>query len=58
MPFVPLVPLLSIACCLVLMMGLPLLTWIRFFVWLAIGLVIYFFYSRHRTGVLAVNERE
>ena len=50
-PFVPLVPILSIVCCLVLMMGLPLLTWIRFFVWLAIGLVIYFLYSRHRTAV-------
>jgi len=52
-PFVPLLPLLSIACCLVLMMGLPLLTWIRFVVWLLIGLVVYFGYSRK-----AVNERQ
>ena len=50
-PLVPLVPALSIACCLILMMGLPVLTWIRFFAWLAIGLVIYFAYSRHRTAV-------
>jgi APA family basic amino acid/polyamine antiporter len=49
-PFVPLVPILSIVCCVILMMGLPLLTWIRFFVWLAIGLVVYFAYSRHRTA--------
>jgi APA family basic amino acid/polyamine antiporter len=49
-PLVPLVPILSIACCLLLMMGLPLLTWIRFFIWLAIGLVIYFFYSRRRAA--------
>ncbi|MGD1095856.1 MAG: amino acid permease, partial [Bryobacteraceae bacterium] len=49
-PLVPLVPILSIMCCLLLMMGLPLLTWIRFFVWLAIGLVIYFFYSRKRAA--------
>jgi APA family basic amino acid/polyamine antiporter len=31
------------------MMGLEVMTWIRFFVWLAIGLLIYFFYSRHHT---------
>jgi APA family basic amino acid/polyamine antiporter len=41
-----LVPILSIVCCVILMMGLPLLTWIRFFVWLAIGLVVFFTYSR------------
>jgi APA family basic amino acid/polyamine antiporter len=52
-PFVPLVPVLAIVCCLILMMGLPLLTWIRFIVWLAIGLVIYFVYSRHHTGPAA-----
>ena len=45
-PFVPLVPLLSIGCCLVLMMGLPLLTWIRFFVWLIIGLALYAVFGR------------
>jgi APA family basic amino acid/polyamine antiporter len=47
-PFVPVVPILSIVCCVILMMGLPLLTWIRFFVWLGIGLVVFFTYSRHR----------
>jgi len=31
------------------MAGLPIMNWIRFFVWLAIGLVIYFSYSRKRT---------
>ena len=36
-PFVPLVPIFR-SCCLFLMTGLPLLTWIRFFVWLGIGL--------------------
>ena len=48
-PWVPLVPLLSIACCVLLMAGLPLLTWIRFFVWLAIGLVIYFLFGRRHS---------
>jgi APA family basic amino acid/polyamine antiporter len=50
-PLVPLVPIISIVCCLVLMLSLPLETWIRFFVWLIIGLVIYISYGRHRTGV-------
>jgi len=47
-PWVPFLPILSIVCCLVLMLSLPLETWIRFFVWLAIGLAIYFLYSRKR----------
>ncbi len=45
-PWVPLLPVLSIACCLLLMLGLPLETWLRFVIWLLIGLAIYFFYSR------------
>ena len=48
-PLVPWLPLLSIGYCLFLMMGLPVLTWVRFFVSLAIGMAIYFLYSRHRT---------
>jgi len=48
-PLGNILPLFSIACCLVLMLGLPLVTWLRFFVWLAIGLVIYFTYSRRRS---------
>jgi basic amino acid/polyamine antiporter, APA family len=48
-PLVPLVPLLSIGCCLLLMMGLPLMTWIRFVVWLMIGLLIYMVFGRHHS---------
>ncbi len=50
-PLVPLVPLLSIGCCLLLMMGLPLLTWIRFFVWLVIGLAIYAVFGRKNSTI-------
>jgi basic amino acid/polyamine antiporter, APA family len=50
---VPLFPVISIVCCLVLMLSLPLETWVRFFVWLVIGLFIYFGYSRKRTENLA-----
>jgi APA family basic amino acid/polyamine antiporter len=47
-PWVPLFPILGVIFCLVLMLSLPIETWFRFFVWLVIGLVIYFFYSvRH-----------
>ena len=45
-PFVPVVPILGIATCLALMAFLPMDTWIRLFVWLVIGLAIYFGYSR------------
>jgi basic amino acid/polyamine antiporter, APA family len=45
----PIFPVLSILFCVLLMSGLAFITWIRFFAWLAIGLVIYFFYSRKRS---------
>jgi len=48
-PLGPLFPVLSIIFCIVLMMGLEVLTWMAFFGWLVIGLVIYFSYSRHRS---------
>jgi basic amino acid/polyamine antiporter, APA family len=48
-PLVPWFPLISIVLCGGLMTGLTVITWIRFVVWLVIGLGIYFFYSRHRS---------
>jgi APA family basic amino acid/polyamine antiporter len=50
-PLVPWLPLAAIACCLVLMASLPVETWIRFLVWLGIGLAIYFGYSRKRSAL-------
>lgn len=56
-PLVPWVPLLGIGMCVYLMLGLPTITWIRFGVWLLVGLVLYFTYgfwkSRLRTKVPA-----
>ena len=47
-PLVPLFPIVGVILCFVLMLSLPVLTWIRFVVWLVIGLLIYFLYSvRH-----------
>jgi APA family basic amino acid/polyamine antiporter len=48
-PFVPVVPILGIVCCLVLMFSLPAANWLRLFAWLALGLCIYFFYGRHHS---------
>ncbi len=48
-PFGPVIPIASIVFCVLLMAGLPIMTWLRFFAWLIIGLVIYFTYSRHRS---------
>ena len=48
-PFVPVVPILAILSCMWLMLGLPLITWIRFAIWLAVGLLIYLLYGRKRS---------
>jgi APA family basic amino acid/polyamine antiporter len=45
-PLVPLFPIISVVLCVALMSGLLVITWIRFFGWMAIGLFIYYFYSR------------
>jgi APA family basic amino acid/polyamine antiporter len=42
-------PVLSVLFCLLLMAGLPILTWLRFFAWLIIGLCVYSLYSRHHS---------
>jgi APA family basic amino acid/polyamine antiporter len=48
-PFVPVVPILGIGCCLLLMLSLPASNWWRLFAWLFLGLCIYFFYGRHHS---------
>jgi APA family basic amino acid/polyamine antiporter len=42
-------PILSVVFCILLMAGLPILTWLRFFAWLIIGMAVYWLYSRHRS---------
>ena len=48
-PFVPLVPILGIGTCGFMMAFLPLTTWLRLGIWMAIGLGIYFMYGRHHS---------
>jgi APA family basic amino acid/polyamine antiporter len=50
-PLVPLVPILGILVCSYLMYGLPIDTWLRLMVWLALGLVIYFVYGKSHSKV-------
>ncbi|HEY8997704.1 MAG TPA: amino acid permease [Edaphobacter sp.] len=52
-PLGPVIPLLSVIFCVLLMAGLPVKTWLRFFVWLIVGLVVYFVYSRKRSEFYA-----
>jgi APA family basic amino acid/polyamine antiporter len=45
-PLVPWFPIIGTALCLYLMADLPGTTWVRFFIWMALGLLIYFVYGR------------
>ncbi|MBV6431528.1 MAG: putative amino acid permease YhdG [Bryobacteraceae bacterium] len=52
-PLVPIVPILGVLVNFALMFGLGWTNWARLFVWLAIGLCIYFGYSRHHSKLAA-----
>ncbi len=45
-PLSPISPILGIVFCLYLMFQLPQTTWLRFGIWLALGLIVYFVYSK------------
>ena len=53
----PIVPWLSALACFYLVLNLSIETWIRFIVWMALGFIIYFTYSRHHSN-LATGEPE
>jgi basic amino acid/polyamine antiporter, APA family len=53
----PLAPVMTILTCLLLMAGLPIMNWIRFFVWLIIGLFVYYFYGHRHSQLSDANIR-
>ncbi|MCS7023912.1 MAG: amino acid permease [Bryobacteraceae bacterium] len=55
-PLVPVVPLLGILANFLLMFGLGWSNWLRLLIWLAIGLVIYFSYSRYHSKLATARE--
>ena len=61
-PLVPFFPIIGAGLCIYLMLDLPGTTWWRFLIWLAIGVVIYFFYprkhSRLQQGQVVAGEAE
>ncbi len=56
-PFVPVVPVLGILFCVYLATGLPWITWIRFFGWLVIGMVIYMLYGYRKSKLRGLTSR-
>jgi APA family basic amino acid/polyamine antiporter len=45
-PFVPVLPIVSVLASFYVALNLPAATWLRFVVWMALGLVVYFLYAR------------
>ena len=50
--------MLAILACLWLMLNLTVLTWLRFFVWMVLGVVVYFAYSRGTPAGRARTRRD
>jgi APA family basic amino acid/polyamine antiporter len=53
MPWVPVLPLLSAAVSLTLMLGLPRATWERLIIWMLLGIALYFAYGRRHSRLAA-----
>lgn len=56
-PGVPYIPIISILCSLTLMTQLNRITWTAFVVWILLGVMFYFSYSRRRSHLHPTNER-
>jgi APA family basic amino acid/polyamine antiporter len=56
-PWSPVLPLLGVVSCVYLMLGLPWITWIRFGLWLVVGMVVYFSYGFRRSRLNAAAHK-
>jgi basic amino acid/polyamine antiporter, APA family len=54
-PLVPFLPALAVLSCIALMMFLTVNTWLRFLIWMAIGFVVYFFYSKQHSRLARLD---
>ncbi|MGB2715388.1 MAG: amino acid permease [Vicinamibacterales bacterium] len=55
-PFGPVFPILGVVSCLYLMVNLTVMTWVRFLVWLDLGMIIYWFYGRTHSPLVDMAE--
>lgn len=55
-PLFPITPILGIFTCLFMMVFLPLDTWLRLIIWMAIGMLIYFRYSKKHSKLNSENQ--
>jgi APA family basic amino acid/polyamine antiporter len=57
-PLVPFLPIVSALACLYLMLNLPGETWVRFVVWMLVGVGVYFLYGRRKSRFNTPGDRE
>jgi hypothetical protein len=55
-PFGPLFPVLGVLSCIYLMVNLTVMTWVRFLVWLDLGMIIYWTYGRTHSPLVSRAE--
>jgi len=49
-----LIPILGVSCCMYLMVEIPANSWLVFFGWMSLGLLIYFFYGKNKSKLNAL----
>ncbi len=57
-PFVPLIPILGIIMCVYLMISLPMNSWIRLIIWMLLGVIVYFLYSKKKSKLNTKYSKE